>query len=163
MKKIVVKGLAWVSVPFLWIGETAVLLFGRKLTEEECKTAKRLRVKSPEKVRVLCLGRGNAVGGVTLHRGIALFRRRDIGGDHTLDAYLKHELVHVGQYERLGGRAAFLQEYYDQIFGYVWQVRGEGKGRSHGLSCDFFLGYINAPLEIEARKLSGTRIPRYDC
>ncbi len=71
---------------------------------------------------------GPNTAGLTLHYGIYI--RGDCHGNREL---LVHELVHVAQYERLGGIKPFLQRYLDECLKY---------------------GYPQAPLEQEAIRIS---------
>jgi len=67
-----------------------------------------------------------APGGMALGRGIYLLPRQM--------ASLRHELVHVAQYERLGGIRPFMKRYLAECL---------------------MEGYLSAPLEVEARAKSG--------
>ena len=105
--------------------ETAILAAGCRLSAQELCDARRAGVAHPEEVRLqfvpaiplpaspilLYLGRWTGLvsphtSGITLRYGIYI--RRDCRSDRSL---LLHELVHVGQYERLGSIGAFLRMY----------------------------------------------------
>ena len=68
-----------------------------------------------------------APGGMALGRGIYLLPGQE--------ASLRHELVHVAQYERLGGIRPFMKRYLAECL---------------------MEGYPSAPLEVEARVKSGS-------
>jgi hypothetical protein len=102
--------------------EAHILKHGESLTEFGLADARRAGVKSPERVRILkvdFLPRPEnedamfVAGRIGLYQphstaltfGYAICLRRDFGNDRQL---LVHELVHVAQYERLGGVRPFL-------------------------------------------------------
>ena len=124
--------------------EAIILRLGVRLAKGQMDDAKRLGVRLPERVRLLqvaeisvpkhpLLAAASAetglispfTAGLTLGHGI--FIRSDCWGQRLLVA---HELVHVTQYERLGGFEAFL--------------------RSYLMECITPPGYPNGPLEREA-------------
>lgn len=111
---------------WVWQRERVVLRRGRPLTLAEMEDARNAGVRHPERVRVLPVAEIEVfespllrylIGslrdafastlGITLRYGILL--RRDWDGERRLVA---HELVHVAQYERFGGIASFLFEYF---------------------------------------------------
>jgi len=123
--------------------EGRILRDGEPLSSHEARDAQSAGVRRPEKVRLLAvdiipgphhpaLRLANRLAalvsptaaGITFGRGIYVrqdfWRRRDL---------IAHELVHVAQYERLGGVRNFLAQYLEEC------VR---------------LGYLNSPLEQEA-------------
>ena len=123
---------------------------GVPLSDTELADAKAIGVRNPERVRLLQVEMVPAPAHPMLRaaaasinfltaapRGLALdygiFVRADCWRDRALIA---HELVHTAQYERLGGILPFLQTYI--------------------LQCAT-VGYLNAPLELEAVATS-TRI-----
>lgn len=136
----------WVWCAVLWVRrrQAAILCSGTALTPQAIKLARDLGVLSPENVRVVsavevplplprfarrvALGTGwilPHIAGMTLGYGIVL--RKDCCGDANL---LAHELMHVRQYERLGGVYGFLRQYLREC---VWP------------------GYPLGALEVEAR------------
>ena len=123
--------------------ERRVLCEGVHLSQVELADAKAIGVRNPERVRLL---RVNTVP-VPAHpmlraaaaslsfltaapRGLALDYGIFVRADHWRDRELiAHELVHTAQYQRLGGILPFLQTYISQCA---------------------TVGYVNAPLELEA-------------
>lgn len=104
--------------------ESAILKTGVALSLAQIATAKRVGIQFPERVRLrsvpqvpplnwllrrigqkLGIASGQTIG-MTLRYGI--FIREGHWGDHRL---LVHELVHVAQYERMGGFRGFLKQY----------------------------------------------------
>lgn len=138
---------AWLAQPAaLWsrLRETHILRHGRPLDPPLLDFARATGIGHPEEIRVEIVSRvplplprplarlARRLGlpliepaGMALGRGIAA-----ISDDPAL---LRHELVHVLQYERLGGHSGFMRIYLYQCL---------------------FHGYFNAPLEEEARTLS---------
>ncbi len=133
----------------LWIRgyEREILDAGRPLLDEEFTLARQAGVKRPDLVRVLIvpevpyplhrllrtlqkwrLAHCFSASGLTAGYGIYI---EAVHASST--GLLVHELVHVGQYERLRGIYGFLRQYC--------------------LECLRF-GYWDAPLEKEARRLS---------
>ncbi len=142
------KKLVFVALPLgvRWIRrqEQRVLSEGRALSEWETRWAKEVGVDRPDEVRVLPVERVPTPG-FFLSRILAFISRVRLDSPTGmavnygifLDASQKsnpsllvHELVHVAQYERLGGIRGFLEEYLIQC------VRD---------------GYWNSVLEQEAR------------
>lgn len=127
--------------------ENYILQNGVKLTPSQLTDARLISVVSLEKVRLLKVNQiplpnepslrnaaqmmglitTNTIG-LTLRYGV--FIREDFWNDRKI---VVHELVHVAQYERLGGIDQFLQKYLQE--------------------CITF-GYPKAPMEQEAIKLS---------
>ena len=120
---------------------------GIPLSESQIKDAKLIPVTTPEKVRLLkvrhipwpenpellLVGQkagliSNFTCGRTLGHGI--FIRTDYWQQRRL---IIHELVHVAQYERLGGIKQFLEQYLKECL---------------------TVGYKNAPMEKEAKETS---------
>lgn len=142
LRQLLPAAVAWVEEQ-----ERDVTRRGRPLVSHFLALAGEAGVLHPERVRTLAvptmprpggeLGRANdvlgfvgaATAGLTVGYGILL--RADAAQG---EALLYHELIHVGQYERLGGVAGFLPSYLGQ--------------------CAEF-GYEHAPLEVEA--VEGTR------
>lgn len=126
--------------------EREVLATGRMLTEGELALARTLRVTHPERVRIaerevfpapddprlaeaarsndLIFGSDREAGRTS---GYAILLKPGLADPGWVIA---HELVHVGQYERMGGIRGFLQSYLVQLL---------------------VVGYERAPLEVEAR------------
>jgi hypothetical protein len=128
--------------------ERRMLRIGVPLSDQEMADARAIGVAQPDRVRLLQLDRvpfpkdpmlkaaASAIQfltpttcGLALHYGI--FIRSDCWRDRALIA---HELVHVMQYERLGGILPFLRDYLFQCM---------------------TVGYANAPLEQEAVEIAG--------
>ncbi len=123
--------------------EQRMLQVGVPLSEEELADARAIGVAEPQRVRLLRLDQVPVpshpmlkAAAAAIHfltpatRGLALrygiFVRSDCWRERALIA---HELVHVAQYERLGGMLPFLRQYL--------------------LQC-LTVGYPEAPLEQEA-------------
>jgi len=123
--------------------ERRVLCEGVRLNEIEMGDAKAIGVRHPERVRLLRVDMVPVPAHPMLRaaaasmnfltaapRGLALKYGVFVRADHWRDrALIAHELVHVLQYQRLGGVLPFLQTYICQCA---------------------TLGYPNAPLELEA-------------
>lgn len=124
--------------------ERRILAEGKPLEADALQFATELKIENPEGVRVLeinpipapvpqpLLKLAESCGfpvfspaGMTLGRGIYILE------GHSL--VLRHELVHVAQYQRLGGIEPFMRQYL--------------------MEC-LFHGYFAAPLEEEARVVS---------
>jgi hypothetical protein len=105
--------------------ERTILQSGVPLTESQLADARQIGVRFPERVRLLRVPQiptpshpalaaaaaatgliSTSTGGMTLRYGI--FIRTDCWEQRLL---VSHELVHVTQYERLGGFDAFLRPY----------------------------------------------------
>ncbi len=139
-----------VAIPAaLWIirREKLILKHGRPLRRAELDFASEIGIADPGAIRILSLPQipsplggllaplENKVGfslgsaaGVTLGYGIYLAE------DHESLPLIRHELVHVRQYERLGGPLPFIRRYLFEC-----------------LAC----GYDHSPLEREAVDLGG--------
>jgi hypothetical protein len=107
--------------------ESIILKTGVRLSAAHLETAKRLGILYPERIRLRAVARvpplnrlllrvGEKLGvvsdqtlGMTLRYGI--FIRDDHWGERRL---LVHELVHVAQYERMGGFSPFLSQYLQE-------------------------------------------------
>ncbi len=127
--------------------ENYILQNGILLTPFQVTDARLIPVVNPEKVRLLSVNQiplpnepslrttaqmtglitTNTIG-LTLRYGV--FIRKDFWNDRKIVA---HELVHVAQYERLGGIGQFLQKYLQECI---------------------TIGYPQAPMEQEAITLS---------
>ncbi len=127
--------------------ENYILQNGVQLTTSQLTDAKLVQVISPGKVRLLKVDQiplpnelslrngaqmlglitANTIG-LTLRYGV--FIRKDFWNSRKI---VVHELVHVVQYERLGGIDQFLQKYLQECI---------------------TIGYPQAPMEQEAIKLS---------
>jgi hypothetical protein len=127
--------------------EKRMLRLGVPLSDQELTDANAIGVAEPDQVRLLQLDQvpfptdpmlkaaavaiqflTPATRGLTLRHGI--FVRSDCWRDRALIA---HELVHVAQYERLGGILPFLRQYLFECL---------------------TIGYPAAPMEQEAIRLS---------
>jgi hypothetical protein len=118
----------FVPVAARWVRrrERAILAYGVPLSEEELADALAIGVRRPECVRLQCVERIPIfehrllrplarmvepffvhTAGLTLNH--AIFIRSDYWRDRRLVA---HELVHVAQYERMGGIRPFLKAYF---------------------------------------------------
>lgn len=124
--------------------ERRILAEGKPLEAQDLAFAAELQIEEPEGIRVLeidpiptplpqpILRLAETWGfpvfspaGMTLGRGIYIL--------HGHSRVMRHELVHVAQYQRLGGIGPFMKQYL--------------------MEC-LFHGYFAAPLEEEARELS---------
>jgi hypothetical protein len=133
--------------------EERILREGVALTAGEMQDAKAVGVQQPERVRLLQVPAiprpaearlaaaadaiqflTPATRGLTLSHGI--FIRSDCWRDRAL---IVHELVHVAQYERLGGISPFLRQYLSQCL---------------------TNGYPEAPLEKEAVAMAMSHFTR---
>jgi len=127
--------------------ENYILQNGILLTLSQVTDARLIPVVNPEKVRLLSVNQiplpnepslrtaAQMIGlittntiGLTLRYGV--FIRKDFWNDRKI---VVHELVHVAQYERLGGIGQFLQKYLQECIA---------------------IGYPQAPMEQEAITLS---------
>ncbi len=127
--------------------ENCILQNGILLTPSQVTDARLIPVVNPEKVRLFSVNQiplpnepslrtaaqmtglitTNTVG-LTLRYGV--FIRKDFWNDRKI---VVHELIHVAQYERLGGIGQFLQKYLQECI---------------------IIGYPQAPMEQEAITLS---------
>lgn len=134
-----------VPLATMWVAnqERRILREGRKLTDEEKTWAATVGVEQVDRVRVLDILKVPLPGspatnfianrfrypldpiGLAAQHGIYL--RRDSKNDPSL---LVHELVHVAQYERLGGIRPFLIQYLEECLrdGY-WEASMELEAR----------------------------------
>ena len=113
------------AVEWVWQGEVRILREGRPLDASELEDARAAGVCNPARVRILVvpqIPRPDAAllreaneqvqliteeaGGLTCNYGIYIHESAE--GDRRL---LLHELVHVAQFERLGGIKPFLNQY----------------------------------------------------
>jgi len=136
------KACAWTAEK-----EAHILQFGTELSDSQVNDAHAAGVSNPDKVRLLGVQRialpkdpelaraalafkliTPDTGGLTLGHGVFL-----VGECLSDRLTIVHELVHVSQYERLGGIPQFLRAYLHE--------------------CNT-IGYPNGPLEQEARKKS---------
>lgn len=127
--------------------EALILRDGVALAPADLQLARLCGVAHPERVRLLKVATmpspddpliqaaqhqsGFKIGeaaGLTLGYGIVILE-----GDWGNRAIIAHELVHIGQYERLGGNEPFLLKYLSDFLN---------------------VGYINSPLEREACEVS---------
>lgn len=121
--------------------ERRILAEGRRLDREALAIADALRIADPEEIRVLVVTSiplpappsliklAASLGfplfepaGMALGRGVYLLQHDS--------RILRHELVHVAQYQRLGGIGPFLHRYLAECL---------------------TVGYLDSPLEVEAR------------
>lgn len=132
----------------LWImrHERLIRRGGRPLRKKEAALARALGIRRCEDVRIMAVPRiPSPLGGrlAPLERlfgfqlssaaGVALGYGIYLSEERASAALMAHELVHVRQYEDLGGPLPFIHQYFYE--------------------CGV-LGYLNAPLEVEARHLS---------
>lgn len=113
---------------FLRTEENYILKNGIPLSLKLQKIAINLGIKNPENIRILEKGKifgDKNIAGMTLNRGILIIKKCENKED-----VLIHELIHVKQYQDLGGMNNFLNRYVKEILKY---------------------GYYDSPLEIEAR------------
>ena len=136
-----------------WVEEQERLILnkGVPLSEEFLIYASKVGVNHPDRIRILSVNPipipenpilkeacnqtqliSSFTAGLTLRYGI--FVRSDFFHDRRL--YV-HELVHVAQYERLGGIQQFLQQYLYEVL---------------------TIGYPEAPMEQEAIKVEGLKV-----
>jgi hypothetical protein len=142
-----VRELFAIITKWVQIQEQRILRDGIPLTTDQMAVARRLGVTQPEQVRILyveslpalppeIMNSGilpreqlemlqNAIG-LTVGHGIFICQD---GRQPTF--ILNHELVHVAQYERLGGIPGFLEQYLEELF---------------------IHGYTKMPLEAEANR-----------
>ena len=140
---------AIIGTPWLHWHELVIRSKGETLTPHLLDWAEEVGITSPESIRILerdiiplpapmfvrnliqKLGFPAAtVGGLCLRHGIYLAK-----GTRQRTEVLKHELIHTRQYQELGGIFPFLTLYLFQ---------------------SLTVGYIGAPLEVEARRDSTT-------
>lgn len=133
------KAIAWAEQQ-----STLILRYGKPLTPKKIRLAFSVGVAHPERIRLLqvthiplpddqqltkmAIDAGlltPSIAGLTLGYGIYLRH------GYCTPSMLFHECRHVHQYEQAGSIAALLAEYLKQIAQY---------------------GYVNAPLEIDARR-----------
>ncbi|MFT4546990.1 MAG: hypothetical protein ACI8XO_002281 [Verrucomicrobiales bacterium] len=150
MKRCLASPASWLlAIPvgfWGWHHERRILRTGRELTPEELADASAVGVVAPERLRVLPVERvpnpfDRVSGLVAKLTGYSIFNPAGMTlryGVFTVDALehdrglLAHEFVHVAQYERF------------QMFGFM---------RRYIFQC-LADGYLEAPMEIEARELS---------
>jgi hypothetical protein len=142
--------IAWrFALPFAWLWlrlhQRRILHHGRELTDKERRFAEKLGIKDCDKVRLWSVDQVPSPGGFLLSglgrlAGVSTHSAKGMALDHGIylesaqdsrPSLVAHELVHVAQFERLGGTWLFLRDYLRQCL--------ED-------------GYWNAPLEIEARE-----------
>ncbi|GAA5476813.1 hypothetical protein Hhel01_00288 [Haloferula helveola] len=127
--------------------EREILTRGIPLEDSLLDFAARLGIPDPGRVRIevrsdIPLPLPGGVVGFLQRIGIPLFRPagmalgNGISAIHTDPQLLRHELVHVRQYARLGGHFRFMRQYIYECLRY---------------------GYACAPLETEARERAVTR------
>jgi hypothetical protein len=139
----------WFAIITKWVQthEQRILRDGISLTTDQMAVARHFGVVQPEQVRILyveslpalppeIMNSGilpreqlemlqNAIG-LTVGHGIFICQNGRPSG-----FILNHELVHVAQYERLGGIPGFLEQYLEELF---------------------IHGYAKMPLEAEANR-----------
>lgn len=142
--------IAWrVALPLacLWVTmhQRRILRHGRPLTDDERCLADELGIGHGERIRLWSVDRVPSPGGVLLSRlgriaGVSTHGARGMALGHGIyletaqasrRSLVAHELVHVLQYEKLGGTWPFLRDYMRQCL---------------------TEGYWSAPMEIEARQ-----------
>lgn len=127
--------------------ETEALQTGMPLSSTQLTDAKTIGIQHPERIRILLVDTvpvpevgelhfvlqktqmlpQNAIG-ITFGYGIYIQKAHQ--SDRSL---LVHEMTHTMQYERLGGIAAFLEQYIHECLS---------------------VGYFQAPMEVEAREVT---------
>lgn len=131
IRHLVVIGTWWVERQ-----ERRILRDGFSLTDEEKIWAARVGVVDVDKVRLLLVNRVPMLGSPFIYRlfdpigltaGYGIYIDRRSQNDPSL---LVHELVHVAQYERMGGIRNFLTQYVEECvrFGY-WDSDMEHEAR----------------------------------
>ena len=135
--------------------EEGILRDGRSLSRAELKYAGNIGISDPCRVRIQTVARIPLPAGwllkrmarysrvvlaepVALTAGYGIYLCRGVEADAMV---IRHELVHVGQFERLG-RHGFLQQYFRDCL---------------------VDGYAASPLEKEARRLSACSIDDGAC
>ena len=120
-----------------------VLAQGLPLSDSECGDARTIGVRAPERVRLLEVERiplpaGRFIRAIARATGLLASEAAGLTAGHGIlvharhwreRALVAHELVHVMQYERLGGVRPFLRAYVYECLRF---------------------GYAAAPLELEA-------------
>ncbi|MER5172293.1 hypothetical protein [Thioclava kandeliae] len=124
--------------------EARILSEGRPLNAVETGYALKAGVHHPERVRVLAWqGRFPAPKNKALARvykpanALAITFGYGIAARQEDPYLIAHELVHVAQYERLGGREAFTREYLTQelvLGGYATPLEREAFKRGHRIA-----------------------------
>jgi hypothetical protein len=122
--------------------ERHILAEGKPLNHEALAFAHELKITEPETIRVLevksvPLPAPRPLVQLATRWGLPVFEPAGMAlgrGIYLLDGQsriLRHELVHVAQYQRLGGIEPFLRQYLTECL---------------------LHGYFDAPLEVEARE-----------
>ena len=122
--------------------ERHILAEGQPLNHEALAFALELEITEPESIRVLevksvPLPAPRPLVKLATRWGIPVFEPAGMAlgrGIYLLDGHsriLRHELVHVAQYERLGGIEPFMRHYLTECLVH---------------------GYLDSPLEVEARE-----------
>ena len=122
--------------------ERHILAEGQPLNHEALAFALELEITKPESIRVLevksvPLPAPRPLVKLATRWGIPVFEPAGMAlgrGIYLLDGHsriLRHELVHVAQYERLGGIEPFMRQYLTECLVH---------------------GYLDSPLEVEARE-----------
>lgn len=125
---------------------------GRHLDNRLLSLAKSVGVQEPGNIRILevetiptpdhpVLAEAASVTGLLSPDtiGLTLFYGIYIKSGQATDRLLSHEFRHVAQYESAGSMQAFLKEYLRQIF---------------------TIGYIDSPLEADARSFESVALPQ---
>ena len=122
--------------------ERHILAEGQPLNHDALAFALELEITEPESIRVLevksvPLPAPRPLVKLATRWGIPVFEPAGMAlgrGIYLLDGHsriLRHELVHVAQYERLGGIEPFMRQYLTECLVH---------------------GYLDSPLEVEARE-----------
>ena len=122
--------------------ERHILAEGQPLNHEALAFALELEITEPESIRVLevksvPLPAPRPLVKLATRWGIPVFEPAGMAlgrGIYLLDGHsriLRHELVHVAQYQRLGGIEPFMRQYLTECLVH---------------------GYLDSPLEVEARE-----------
>ncbi len=125
----------------LWMVSSNPYILGNGLPLNDfgIRIAQEVGVKYPEKVRVLVTERISAdknIAGMTF--GYAIQIKEEYKNE--LEVYI-HELIHVRQYEQMGGIYNFTKEYAAELDKY---------------------GYEKAPIEVEAYTISRQLVGKYE-
>jgi hypothetical protein len=124
--------------------EREILKSGRPLSEDHIAFARQLGISQPENLRLEITPRiplpiSDRLAALARRIGFPLFHPagmalgKGISAVSDDPALLRHEIVHLIQYQRLGGHQAFMHAYLFECLSY---------------------GYFEAPLEHEAREQS---------
>lgn len=137
-----VSGIAPATARWAQGQEKKILAEGKPLSQESLSFAKELKITDPEGVRIMevksiplpvprPLVKVAARWGLPIFEPAGMTLGRGIYILHGQSGVIRHELVHVAQYQRLGGIQPFMERYLAECL---------------------TSGYHDAPLEVEARE-----------